>query len=233
VVCGLPLVEKVFEQLGEVAVTLRAADGHRATRAEVLATVEGAARALLAGERVTLNLVQHLSGIATRTRACVDAVAGSKLVVRDTRKTVPGLRLLAKYAVRVGGGTNHRMRLDDAILIKDNHLAFAGGDLGKAVRTARQAAPTLPLEIECRTLDEVRAAAAARPDLILLDNMSLDGVRAAIAVVAGRVPLEASGGVRPEDLPALAATGVDFVAMGALTHSAGAADLNLKLEPLP
>lgn len=233
VVCGLPLVDEVLTRLGNVAVTLHAGDGHRAAPGEVLVTLEGEARALLAGERVVLNLLQHLSGIATRTRACVDAVAGTRLVVRDTRKTVPGMRLLAKYAVRVGGGTNHRLRLDDAILIKDNHLAFAGGDLGKAVRTARAAAPALPLEIECRTLDEVRAAAAARPDLILLDNMSLDGIRDAVAVVAGRVPLEVSGGVRLEDLPAIAATGVDFVAMGALTHSAGAADLHLKLEPLP
>ena len=233
VVCGLPLLELVFDQLGDVAVTLHAADGHRAAAGEVLATLEGSARALLAGERLVLNLVQHLSGIATRTRACVEAVAGTRLVVRDTRKTVPGLRLLAKYAVRVGGGTNHRMALDDAILIKDNHLAFAGGDVGAAVRRARAAAPALPLEIECRTLVEVAAAVPAAPDLILLDNMSVAHIAAAVELVAGRVPLEVSGGVRPEDLPAVAATGADFVAMGALTHSAGAADLHLKLEPLP
>ena len=232
VVCGLPLLELVFDRLDEVAVTLHAEDGQRAAPGDVLATIEGPARALLAGERLVLNLVQHLSGIATRTRACVDAVAGSRLVVRDTRKTVPGLRLLAKYAVRVGGGTNHRMALDDAILIKDNHLAFAGG-VADAVRRARAAAPALPLEIECRTLVEVAAAVPAQPDLILLDNMSLAHVTAAVELVAGRVPLEISGGVRPEDLPALAATGADFVAMGALTHSAGAADLHLKLEPIP
>jgi nicotinate-nucleotide pyrophosphorylase (carboxylating) len=233
VVCGLPLIELVLDHLGEVAVSLDAEDGHRAAPAEVLAVVEGPARALLAGERLILNLVQHLSGIATRTRACVDAVAGSRLVVRDTRKTVPGLRLLAKYAVRVGGGTNHRMALDDAILIKDNHLAFAGGDVAAAVGRARAAAPGLPLEIECRTLVEVAAAVPAKPDLILLDNMSLAHVTAAVELVAGRVPLEISGGVRPEDLPALAAAGADFVAMGALTHSAGAVDLNLKMEPIP
>lgn len=232
VVCGLPLIEPVFDQLGEVAVRLHAEDGQRASPGDVLATLEGPARALLAGERLILNLVQHLSGIATRTRACVDAVAGTRLVVRDTRKTVPGLRLLAKYAVRVGGGTNHRMALDDAILIKDNHLAFSG-DVAAAVQRARAAAPSLPLEIECRTLVEVAAAVPAQPDLILLDNMSLAHITAAVELVAGRVPLEVSGGVRPEDLPALAATGVDFVAIGALTHSAGAADLHLKLESLP
>jgi nicotinate-nucleotide pyrophosphorylase (carboxylating) len=233
VVCGLPLLELVFDHLGEVAVTLRAEDGHRAVPGEILATLEGEARALLAGERLVLNLIQHLSGIATRTRHCVDGTKGSRLVVRDTRKTVPGMRLLAKYAVRVGGGTNHRMALDDAILIKDNHLAFAGGDVAAAVWRARAAAPRLPLEIECRTLDEVAAAVPAKPDLILLDNMSLADITAAVKLVAKKVPLEVSGGVRPEDLPAVAATGADFVAMGALTHSAGAADLHLKLEPIP
>src|SRR5262249_29612990 len=151
---------------------------------------------------------------------CVDRVAGTGLVVRDTRKTVPGLRVLAKYAVRTGGGTNHRLALDDAILVKDNHLAFFRGDVGAAVRAARAAGPRLPLEVECRTLDELDAALAAEPDLILLDNMSVADTRAAVARARGRVPLEASGGIRPEDLPAVAATGVQFVAMGALTHSA-------------
>jgi nicotinate-nucleotide pyrophosphorylase (carboxylating) len=233
VVCGLPLLSRVFARLGAVRVTLHAADGHRAETREVLATLEGEARALLAGERLVLNLLQHLSGIATLTRACVERVAGTRLVVRDTRKTIPGMRLLAKYAVRTGGGTNHRLALDDALLVKDNHLTLGGGDVARAVRTARSASPGLPLEVECRTLAEVRTALEAAPDLILLDNMSLDDLTAAVRLVAGRVPLEASGGIRPEDLPAVAATGVDYVAMGALTHSARAADLHLKLEPLP
>jgi nicotinate-nucleotide pyrophosphorylase (carboxylating) len=160
-------------------------------------------------------------------------VRGTKLVVRDTRKTVPGLRVLEKYAVRTGGGTNHRMALDDAILIKDNHLKLGGGDVPGAVRAARARFPGVPLEVECRTLAEVEAAVGAAPDLILLDNMSLADLAAAVRQVAGRVPLEASGGIRAEELAAVAATGVDYVAMGQLTHSAPAVDLHLKLDPLP
>jgi nicotinate-nucleotide pyrophosphorylase (carboxylating) len=229
VVCGLPLLHRIF---GGVRVTLHAKEGTRVERGTVVATLEGNARALLAGERLALNLLQHLSGIATMTRACVERVAGTRLVIRDTRKTVPGLRLLAKYAVRTGGGTNHRMALDDAILIKDNHLTLGGGDVAGAVRRARAAQPKLPLEVECRTLAELDAALPAAPDLILLDNMSLGEIGEAVRRTAGRVPLEVSGGVRLEHLPEIAATGVDFVAIGAITHSAGAVDLSLKLEPL-
>jgi len=232
VVCGLALLDAVYRRIGPVTIALAAADGDRASAGQVLATVEGAARTLLAGERLALNFIQHLSGIATATRACVDRVAGTTLVIRDTRKTVPGMRLLAKYAVRVGGGTNHRLRLDDAILIKDNHIALGGGDVPGAVKKARAAFPGLPLEVECRTLDEVAAAVGARPDLILLDNMTPAAIADAVRLVAGRIPLEASGGIHLDDLPAVAATGVDFVAMGAITHSAGAVDLNLKIEPL-
>jgi nicotinate-nucleotide pyrophosphorylase (carboxylating) len=222
----------VFGSLGAVRIQLHAAEGATATTGERLATLDGDARALLAGERVVLNLLQHLCGIATLTRACVDRVRGSQLVVRDTRKTLPGFRLLAKYAVRMGGGTNHRMTLDDAILIKDNHLALCGGDVGAAVRAARVAWPALPLEVECRTVAEVDAALYAAPDLILLDNMALADIWAAVQLVADRIPLEVSGGVHPEDLPEVAATGVAFVALGAITHSAPAADLHLKIEPL-
>jgi nicotinate-nucleotide pyrophosphorylase (carboxylating) len=223
----------VFARLGPVDVTLKVNEGAEVSRGEELATIDGEARTLLAGERLVLNLLQHLSGIATLTRACVAKVAGTGLVVRDTRKTVPGMRVLAKYAVRIGGGTNHRMGLDDAILVKDNHLTLGGGDVPGAVAASRAAFPDLPLEIECRTLAEVGAAVDAEPDLILLDNMNLDDLAAAVRLVAGRVPLEASGGIGLDDLPAVAATGVDFVAMGCLTHSAPAADIHLKLEPLP
>jgi nicotinate-nucleotide pyrophosphorylase (carboxylating) len=232
VVCGMPLLERVFGRLGTVAVTVHDAEGARVSAGRIVAHLKGPARALLAGERLALNLLQHLSGIATLTRRCVDAVGGTGLVVRDTRKTLPGMRLLAKYAVRTGGGENHRLALDDAILVKDNHLTLSGRSLGETVAAARAAWPALPLEVECRTLDEVRRALAAAPDLILLDNMPPGVIREAVALAAGRVPLEVSGGIRPEDLPAVAATGVAYVAMGAITHSAPAADLSLKLEPL-
>ncbi len=232
VVCGLPLLERVFARTGGALCEIVGAEGQRARPGDVVATVEGTARALLAGERLALNLVQHCCGIATLTRACVERVAGTGLVIRDTRKTVPGMRILAKYAVRMGGGTNHRMGLDDAILVKDNHLALGGGDFSAAVAASRRQFPALPLEVEARTLAEVERALAASPDLILLDNMSLDDVRAAVRMAGGRVPLEASGGITLDDLPAVAATGVRYVAMGQLTHSAPAADLSLKLEPL-
>jgi len=232
VVCGLPLLERVFQRIGPVEITVDAAEGSRAAAGQVLATVDGAARTLLAGERVALNLLQHLCGIATLTRAYVDRVAGTRLVVRDTRKTLPGMRALAKYAVRTGGAANHRLGLDDAILIKDNHLTLRGGDVAEAVRAARAASPELAVEVECRTLGEVAAAVDARPDLILLDNMRPEEMTLAVRRVAGRIPLEASGGVTLDTLPAIAATGVDMVAVGALTHSAPAVDLNLKIEPL-
>jgi nicotinate-nucleotide pyrophosphorylase (carboxylating) len=233
VVCGVPLLGHVLGRLGEATLTVHDAEGTLVAPGRVVAHVEAQARVLLAGERLALNLLQHLSGIATLTRQCVEAVRGSRLVVRDTRKTLPGMRRLAKYAVRTGGAENHRVALDDAILIKDNHLTLSGRPLGETVRAARAAWPALPLEVECRTLDELRGALEAGPDLILLDNMSLETIRAAVAMTAGRVPLEVSGGVRPEQLPAVAATGVAYVAMGAITHSAPAADLSLKLEPLP
>jgi nicotinate-nucleotide pyrophosphorylase (carboxylating) len=232
VVCGLPLLDRVFGRLGPVACRMLATEGEVARAGDVVATVEGHARTLLAGERLALNLVQHLCGIATLTRRYVERVAGTGLVVRDTRKTVPGMRLLAKYAVRTGGGSNHRLGLDDAILVKDNHLTLGGGDFDAAVRASRAVRPGLPLEVECRTLAEVERALAAEPDLILLDNMSLDDLAAAVRLVGGRVPLEASGGITLEELPAVAATGVRYVAIGALTHSAPALDLSLKLEPI-
>jgi nicotinate-nucleotide pyrophosphorylase (carboxylating) len=228
VVCGLPLLDRVFGRLGPVACRVLVPEGALARTGDVVATVEGPARTLLAGERLVLNLLQHLCGIATLTRRYVEraAATGSSCATPDH----PGMRVLAKYAVRTGGGTNHRMALDDAILVKDNHLTLGGGDFAAAVRASRALQPGLPLEVECRTLAEVERAVAAAPDLILLDNMSLDDLAAAVRLVGGRVPLEALGGITLEQLSAVAATGVQYVAIGALTHSAPAADLSLKLE---
>jgi nicotinate-nucleotide pyrophosphorylase (carboxylating) len=232
VVCGLPIVERVFHRLGGVTITFHATDGDAVDTGTVLGILEGSARTLLAGERLVLNFLQHLSGVATLTAACVARVRGTRLRIRDTRKTVPGLRVLEKYAVRMGGGVNHRMGLDDALLVKDNHLALGGGDFDAAVRASHKRFPTLRLEVEARTMAELERALAAKPDVILLDNMTVEELRQAVTLVAGRVPLEASGGITLEMLAAVAATGVDYVAMGELTHSARAVDISLKLEPL-
>ena len=187
-------------------------------------------RELLGAERTLLNFLTHLSGIATATRAWSDALAGTGCAVRDTRKTTPGLRQLEKYAVRCGGGRNHRMGLGDAALIKDNHIVAAGG-IGPAIAAVRSAAPGLPLEVECDTLPQVRQALDAGADLILLDNMSLADLRAAVTMTRGHpgVRLEASGGLRLETARAVAGTGVDYVAVGALTHSSPALDLGLDI----
>jgi nicotinate-nucleotide pyrophosphorylase (carboxylating) len=194
--------------------------------------LEGSARAILTAERTALNFLQQLSGVATLTARCVRAIAGTGTRILDTRKTTPGLRALQKAAVAAGGGTNHRAGLYDAILIKENHAALAGG-VGAAVRRASEHAPELPLEVECRTIAEVDEALAAGAVRILLDNMSDEQLRAAVRHVDGRAELEASGGVRLETLREIASTGVQFVSVGAVTHSASALDLSLLLEPLP
>lgn len=211
---------------GPVRVALLTEDGETVTAGTVLAGLDGDTATLLGAERTFLNLVGHLSGIATATAALVATVAGTGVVVRDTRKTVPGLRTLAKYAVRCGGGTNHRTGLFDALLVKDNHVRAAGG-LTAAVTTAREAAPDLPLEVEVDTLDQVREALTAHCDLILLDNMDLDTMRAAVALARGKARLEASGGITAERIRAVAQTGVDMIAVGAITHSAPALDVAL------
>ena len=193
--------------------------------------IEGSARALLTAERTALNFLQRLSGVATMTARCVEAVEGTGARILDTRKTTPGLRALEKAAVAAGGGTNHRAGLYDAILIKENHAALAGG-VGEAVRRARASAPGLPLEVECRTIAEVDEALEAGAPRILLDNMSAEQLRSAVARARGRAELEASGGVTLETLAEIASTGVDFVSVGALTHSAPALDLSLTLEAI-
>jgi nicotinate-nucleotide pyrophosphorylase (carboxylating) len=214
---------------GDGAELLRA-DGDRIGAGDAVLRFRGPVAGLLSAERTLLNFLTHLSGIATATRAWTDAVAGTGAVIRDTRKTLPGLRALEKYAVRCGGGTNHRLGLGDAALIKDNHVAAAGG-ITAAVAAVRAAAPGLPLEVECDTLDQVAEALAAGAAEILLDNMGLAELRRAVAL-ASRYPatrLEASGGLRLADARAVAETGVDYLAVGALTHSSPALDLGLDL----
>jgi nicotinate-nucleotide pyrophosphorylase (carboxylating) len=208
-----------------------AAEGEWRERGPV-ARIEGRAAALLTGERTALNFLQRLSGVATMSARAVRAIDGTDARILDTRKTTPGLRALEKAAVAAGGGTNHRAGLYDEILIKENHSALAGG-VGEAVRKATAHAPGVPLEVECRTLDEVDEALDAGAKRILLDNMGPDELRAAAAHVAGRASLEASGGVTLETVREVAGTGVQFVSVGALTHSAPALDLSLILESLP
>ena len=229
---GVPVAAAVFDLvgLGEIDVPLLAADGTAARPGEAVLTVAGPARALLTAERTALNLICHLSGIATLTRHWVDAVAGTGASIRDTRKTTPGLRALEKYAVRCGGGVNHRMALGDAALVKDNHVAAAGG-IAAAVHAVRTHAPDVPLEVECDTLDQVREAIDAGVGLVLLDNFSLEDTRTAVALArpAG-VRLEASGGLDLGRARAVAETGVDYLAVGALTHSAPVLDLGFDLR---
>ncbi|TAK22863.1 MAG: carboxylating nicotinate-nucleotide diphosphorylase [Chloroflexota bacterium] len=233
-VAGLPAVAEVFRQV-DAAVRVRAltAEGSAASAGRTLATIEGATASILSGERVALNLLQRLSGIATAAARYVEAVAGTRATIVDTRKTTPGLRVLEKYAVRVGGAGNHRMNLSDGILIKDNHLAALraeGHGLAEAIRRARRAAPhTIRVEIEVTSLDQVREALDGRPDIILLDNMSLGEMREAVAVVAGRALCEASGGIRLDRARSVAETGVDLISVGALTHSTPALDISLEI----
>jgi nicotinate-nucleotide pyrophosphorylase (carboxylating) len=236
VIFGVLPAQLVFESLDPAIVFEQLVDEGVWRQSGGVARVTGSAQALLTGERTALNFLQRLSGVATLAARCVrvvsDAVGAGGPVILDTRKTTPGLRDLEKAAVAAGGATNHRAGLYDAILIKENHSALAGG-VGAAVRRARELAPQLPLEVECRSIDEVDEALAAGATALLLDNMSPDELRAAVAHVAGRATLEASGGVMLETLQGVASTGVDFISMGAITHSAPALDLSLLLEPLP
>jgi nicotinate-nucleotide pyrophosphorylase (carboxylating) len=232
VVFGLDAAEATFRALdGDVRLERLTAEGEWRDGGPVL-DVEGAAAALLTAERTALNFLQRLSGIATLTARYVAAVAGTGARVLDTRKTTPGLRALEKAAVAAGGGTNHRAGLYDAILIKENHAAMAGG-VAAAVEAARASSPGVPLEVECRSVAEVDAALAAHAPRLLLDNMAPGLLREVVARVNGRAELEASGGVTLETIREIASTGVHFVSVGALTHSAPALDLSLLLEPLP
>lgn len=227
VVAGIDLAAAFFRALDpQVEIEQVAADGDQAEHGTTLMRLAGNAQAMLAAERPALNTLQHLSGIATMTRRYVDAIAGTGAIVIDTRKTIPGLRLLEKYAVRMGGAQNHRMRLDDGMLIKDNHVAVCGG-VAQAVKRAKAANTGLQVQVEVDRIDQIEPALAAGADRLLLDNMDPAKLREAVALVAGRVPLEASGGVTLETIRFLAETGVDFISVGRITQSAPAVDIGL------
>ncbi len=234
VVCGLSVVERVFRKLDATVVFApQTRDGQAVEKGTVLAHISGDARAILVGERTALNFLQRLSGVATRTAHAVAAVAGTHARITDTRKTTPGLRVLEKYAVRCGGGSNHRFNLSDGVLIKDNHIAAAGG-ITAAVRAARAQAPhTLKIEVEVEDFAMLDEALAAGADIIMLDNMDLETMAQAVARVAGRALVEASGNMGDKDesaLRAVAETGVDLISIGALTHTVKAMDISLRFD---
>jgi nicotinate-nucleotide pyrophosphorylase (carboxylating) len=227
VVAGVDIAAAFFRALDpQVRIEQLVKDGDRVEASPVLMRLGGNARAMLAAERSALNTLQHLSGIATLTRRYVDAIAGTGAILLDTRKTIPGLRSLEKYAARMGGAQNHRMRLDDGVLIKDNHVAVCGG-VAEAVARAKAANTGLPIQVEVDRIDQIEPALAAGADRLLLDNMPPPLLREAVARVAGRVPLEASGGVTLETIRAIAETGVDYISVGRITQSAPAVDIGL------
>ena len=227
VVAGLDIAAAFFRALDrDVVIQKLASDGDKVDAGKVLMRLEGNARAMLAAERSALNTLQHMSGIATLTRQYVDRIDGTGATLLDTRKTIPGLRLLEKYAARMGGAENHRMRLDDGLLIKDNHVAVAGG-VGEAVRAAKAANTGFPVQVEVDRIDQIEPALEAGADRLLLDNMPPPVLREAVALVAGRVPLEASGGVNLYTIRAIAETGVNYISVGRITQSAPAVDIGL------
>lgn len=232
VIAGLHIFAEVYRQVDpSLVVVFNVDDGDGVTPGTLVCSVTGAGRSVLTGERVALNFLQRLSGVATLTASFVDAVAGTQAVILDTRKTTPGWRMLEKYAVRCGGGHNHRVGLYDMVLIKDNHID-AAGSITAAVQSVRAsaAAAGLPVEVEVKNLDELREALGLDVDRILLDNMTDEQMRAAVAIAERRTHLEASGNMSLERVAAVAATGVDFISVGALTHSAPALDLSMRLE---
>ena len=231
ILAGLPIFRAVFARLGGgVEFADEKGDGDKVGKGEVITRVTGATTLLLSGERTALNFLMRLSGIATATGACISAVAGTKARIVDTRKTTPGWRYLEKYAVRMGGGNNHRYSLSDGVLIKDNHITASGG-IRNAVARARERAPhTSKIEVEVKNKAEIEEALAAGADILLLDNMSPDEAAAAVRLVSGRALTEASGNMKPQTIGEYAKTGVDFISMGYLTHSARSVDINMKIE---
>ena len=231
VVCGISVVQRVFALLDkEVEVRALVKDGDAVKKGDTIATIEGPSRSVLSGERVALNLLQHLSGVATATAKAVQAVAGTGAIIVDTRKTTPGMRVLEKQAVKAGGGGNHRFNLADGVLIKDNHIVAAGG-ITQAVAAVRKNCPhTLKIEVETETMEQVQEALDAGADIIMLDNMTNDQMRDAVNRIAGRALTEASGNMGERDLRQVAETGVNLISIGALTHTVRALDISLKFH---
>lgn len=236
VVAGIDIAVAFFRTLDpDVRIEKLVADGDKVPAGQDLMRLSGNARAMLAAERSALNTMQHLSGIATMTKRYVEAIEGTGAILLDTRKTLPGLRALDKYAARMGGAENHRMRMDDGLLIKDNHIAVNGGDVGKTVARAKAADHGLKVQVEVDRIDQIETALAAGADRLLLDNMPPPVLRQAVALVAGRVPLEASGGVNLSTIRAIAETGVNYISVGRITQSAPAVDIGLDyaLQQMP
>jgi len=231
VIAGLEVVKETFSQVDDrVQLTFRFTDSESVERGGIIVMVKGPGRAVISGERVALNFLQRMSGIATLTRRFVEAVQGMSAVILDTRKTVPGLRVLDKWAVRLGGGQNHRFDLSDASLIKENHIVAVGG-ISKAVARVQQGdKEKRPIEVEVKTMDELRETLELSIDRIMLDNMSLEDMREAVQLCNGRIPLEASGNITLENVAAIAATGVDYISIGMLTHSVQALDITFLLD---
>jgi len=229
VVCGLDVLERVFALIDpQVKVTRLCGEGDKVEKGQNIASIEGPSRSILVGERTALNLIQRMSGIATRTAEAVEAVKGTKARITDTRKTTPGLRVLEKYAVKAGGGSNHRFNLADGVLIKDNHIVAAGG-IKAAVEAVRKNIPhTLKIEVETENMEMIAEALEAKADIIMLDNMSIEQMAEAVKFIDGRALTEASGNMGERDLAAVAATGVDIISIGALTHTVKALDISLK-----
>ena len=229
IICGLGIISRVFTLLdNSVSLTARVEDGTAVNKGDVIADIAGPSQAILTGERTALNILQYLSGIATATAAASGAAVGTKTKIVDTRKVIPGMRTLAKYAVRCGGGCNHRFGLSDGILIKDNHIAASGG-IANAITLARTGSPhTLKIEIEVESIDQVTQALDSGADIIMLDNMSIEDMTEAVKLINGRALTEASGNMGDRDIKAVAATGVDFISIGALTHTVRALDISLR-----
>ncbi len=231
VVCGIEVAKRVFDLAGgNVDFRILMKDGSKVNKGDIIAEMEGSTLTLLKGERTALNLLQHMSGIATATNKCVELIKGTKASVADTRKTLPGLRALQKYAVTVGGGRNHRFNLSDAAMLKDNHIDAYGGITGAVSALREKIGHTVKIEVEVRTLSELEEALANNVEIIMLDNMNCDEMTEAVEITAGRALLEASGNVTADNIRAVAETGVDIISLGALTHSVKCFDVSMKIK---